>query len=451
MAYPDKSRKAYGAVSVSAANTGVADTNTQLVAVNAELDAQTTHLSNIETAVNSGLFVTTNHSVDMFSRLRVSNPQTVFDSKQLKDKQPLFWDDVQVSGTGTSSTYNTNQSSTTISVSASTAGMRARQTFRRFNYQPGKSQLVFLTGVIGAGATGIVGRIGQFDERNGLFFEIISSGIGVVRRTYTSGSVFEARAAQTAWNGDKLDGTGQSGVTIDWSKAQIFWIAYEWLGVGSVAFGVVHHAQLITCHTMHHNNDLTTVYMSSPNLPLRYEVSNDGAGAAASLVHICSTVISEGGVVDLGAQRGLTRGATAMTTSNNANIYGLIALRIQSGFEAAHIHIANISVVCTTTSAYNWYMIMNPTASATPTFTPVSNSAVEANVGMTATTLTGGTVIMCGTSLQTNDGGTNIVAPQDIALGVSLVGVSDVVYLAVQRVTGTSETFYASLNYREII
>src|SRR5512146_2047536 len=38
---------------------------------------------------------------DAFGRLRSSEPFTIYDSKQLFDNQPLFWDDQQVSGAGT--------------------------------------------------------------------------------------------------------------------------------------------------------------------------------------------------------------------------------------------------------------------------------------------------------------------------------------------------------------
>ena len=44
-------------------------------------------------------------NLDAFARLRMSSPETVFDSKQLSDKQPLFWDDKLVSGSGGASTY----------------------------------------------------------------------------------------------------------------------------------------------------------------------------------------------------------------------------------------------------------------------------------------------------------------------------------------------------------
>jgi hypothetical protein len=46
--------------------------------------------------------------------------------------------------------------------------------------------------------------------------------ISFVLRTATSGSPSDARTVNQAdWNGDKLDGTGDSGYTLDITKAQI--------------------------------------------------------------------------------------------------------------------------------------------------------------------------------------------------------------------------------------
>ena len=88
-------------------------------------------------------------SLHAFARQRISEPATIFDSKLVGDNRPLLYDDAEVSGSGTTSTYNVNTSSNTIGVAATTAGKRIRQTFRRFNCQPGKSQLVILNGVLG--------------------------------------------------------------------------------------------------------------------------------------------------------------------------------------------------------------------------------------------------------------------------------------------------------------
>ena len=54
-------------------------------------------------------------SIDAFGRLRVSEPESLFDSKQTAgDTTGLFWDDVALSGAGTSSTYSNNRASITI-------------------------------------------------------------------------------------------------------------------------------------------------------------------------------------------------------------------------------------------------------------------------------------------------------------------------------------------------
>lgn len=409
---------------------------------------------NVKVNIASGQ-VSVTLPTDAFGRVRVSEPQTLFDSKQIADKQPLFWDDQLISGAGGASTYNTNQASTTLSVSNLTAGVRARQTFRSFNYQPGKSQLLFLTGVLGAGAAGITRRIGQFNAQNGLFFELAGSTLSVVRRTFTSGSAVDNVITQANWNLDKLNGSGPSGITIDVTKTQIFVIDYEWLGVGTVRFGFVLGGDIVYCHEIDNSNTLTLVYMSSPNLPLRYEIRNDGTGAAASIVHICTTVISEGGAQSTGIDLSVNRGDTALHTNNDANFYPLIAIRLQSNYLFATVVPSSISVMTTSSAAYLWQLLLNPTITGTAlSFTPVPNSACEAATGATgATTVSGGTVLASGYDQSTNPSATSTVIAfsRDLALGASIAGVSDVLVLAVARITGTgtAEDFFGALGYHE--
>lgn len=71
------------------------------------------------------------NSIDAFGRLRVSNPETIFDSKNIFDNpdltsdvenQPLFYDNQQTDGAGTATEYRANEAATRLSVSDSTAG-----------------------------------------------------------------------------------------------------------------------------------------------------------------------------------------------------------------------------------------------------------------------------------------------------------------------------------------
>jgi hypothetical protein len=393
-----------------------------------------------------------NLNLDAFARLRVSNPQTIFDSKQISDNQPLFWDDQQVSGSGTSSVYDTNQASTTISVSNLTAGVRKRQTFRHFNYQSGKSQLIIMTAIMGSAGSGITKRIGQFNSKNGLFFSYSNSIPYVNVRTYTSGSAVTTSIAQSAWNIDKLDGTGASGITLDFTKTLIYFFDYEWLGVGTIRYGFFVDGIPYYCHAINNSNINTLVYMSTPNLPLSYEVENDGTGGASSLVHICSTVITEGGRTDVGYPRSLNRGANTLITNNDTNIYPLIALRLKSNYLGALLRILSFNIECTSAATYAYYIIVNPTVTGTAfSWNSLTNSSVEYAYPTNATTISGGVELLSGLATDTNTviQGSSGILDTDFALGSSIVEVSDIVCVAVQRLVGTTETFYSCINFRE--
>lgn len=394
-------------------------------------------------------------NIDAFSRLRVSNPVTVFDSKQIIDNQPLVWDDQQTSGSGTSSTYITNQASSKMSVSNLTAGTRIRQTFERFNYQPGKSLLIVMTGLLGAAATGIIRRIGYFNGKDGLFFELSGSTLNVVIRTYTSGSVVDNAIPQSSWNIDKLDGTGTSGITLNTAKVQIFVIDFQWLGVGRVRFGFDIGGVIVYCHEVLHANIDTMVYMSNPNLPFKYEISNDGTGAAADLYHICSCAISEGGKDDTGFVLSTDTGITGLTTLNNASLYPLIAVRLKTTAQAATVDISDINVINTSSDSFRYVLLLNPTVVGTAlSFSDITNSALQtASTSTNATTVTGGTQLTSGYGVGTtkNNAGINSSIRTTLRIGASIAGVSDIIVLAAQRISGTTSTFFGSMDWLERI
>jgi hypothetical protein len=392
-----------------------------------------------------------NGTFDAFYRQRFSEPYTIFDNKQINDKQPLFWDDQLVSGAGGASTYNTNQASTTLSVALNTAAVRVRQTFKHFNYQPGKSQLIIQTGIFGAAGTGIKRKSGLFNSSNGIFFDQQSDGMGVTIRTFTSGVAVDTRVLQANWNIDKLNGTGASGITLDFTKTLIWFFDFEWLGVGTVRWGFFVGGRPYYCHEVNNSNVSTLVYMSTPNLPLRHELENTGTGAAVGFTQICNTVVSEGGVTETGFPFGFSRGATPLVTLNNSSIYPLIAIRLKSGNLGSKITFGDFNIVCTSTAAFNYYWLLNPTVVGTAlNIVDVTNSSVQVQVDTTnATTLTGGTVIHTGAGQATNEGNVNDVLNSDFTLGSTIAGVADILVLAVQRVTGTTETFYGSVNIKD--
>lgn len=337
-----------------------------------------------------------------FGRLRTAHPFTLFDGKTLLDANPRDWDDTEAAGTGTGSTFNQNRASTTLSVSGSTAGTRVRQTFRRFAYIPGKSQLALITFVHGALAEGINRKIGLFDDENGIFLDTSGGTVRITRRTYTSGSAVDNVVPQADWNLDRLDGTGPSGLTLDLTKCQIFVIDYEWLGVGRVRVGFDINGMTIYTHEFVNANNLNAVYMSTPNLPLRYEIENTGTGGAAELEAICSTVISEGGEDPVGRQFAVanTEEKTGINGSG-ATRYALLGVRIAStNAPFGTVQPVRFAVTGDTANdVFAWELVLGGTVAGSPTWTPITNSVAEWYDGDSDTTITGGTIVATGVAI----------------------------------------------------
>ena len=389
-------------------------------------------------------------SVDKFGRWRVSTPFTILDTKQLVDNLPLFYDDQEVSGSGTSSTYNANHASTTIAVSADTAGRRVRRTKLRGTYQPGKSQLINVTGVWGAPTEGITRRAGYFDDNNGLFFASTPEGMAVVRRSYVTGAVAEEIVLQDDWNIDRMDGTGPSRITLDPTKSQIGYIDFEWLGVGGVGFAFVIDNVIFPIHEMTHANKLPTVYMSTPNLPITYEIENDGTGPAASMVHICSSVASEGGQEATAIRTYISRRSTSQTLANEGLFTPVVSIRLKATHIGARITPIAASLLLTSNTNYEWIVLLNPTVAGVDAvnWQDEPNSALQFDITRsTANTVSGGQAIGGGyaaSTAQAREAVTGIAASY-LSIGSNIDGSLDEMVLAVANVNANGGTVYGGL------
>ncbi len=400
-------------------------------------------------------------AIDAFSRLRISSPVTLFDSKQVFDDSdiantsenfPLFFDNQETSGAGTATAFNIDRASTTLSVSATTAGTRVRQTRSRFNYQTGKSQLVIFTAIFGASASGITRRKGLFDENNGLFFLLSGSTLSVARRSFASGATVEVEVTQANWNKDKLDGSGgsgnPSGVALDLTKNQIFFMDFEWLGTGRARYGVFINGRPIVCHEINNANTLDVVYMSTPNLPIRAEISNDGSGAASTFEDICATVISEGGQQKTGANHYLSTNGTHVDADVANTVYAVVGIRLRSTHLAVNIEIVTASMISETNDDYEWILMFNPTVAGVFTYTNFANSALQVARGVTANTVTGGTPIGGGFSINASDILGDIT--NFLKLGSLIDGTPDEIVLCV-RPLGGNEDIQGSITARQLL
>ncbi|NBR66136.1 MAG: hypothetical protein EBT79_02450 [Actinobacteria bacterium] len=339
-------------------------------------------------------------STDAFARWRVSVPQTLFDTINEYDTASVFWSTETLNGG--SVTHLPNESSVQLSVPGVLNARVIRQTYEYYKYQPGKSQLVVLTAVFGADTAGVRRRIGYFDSKNGIFFEQTAAGLRVVRRTYTSGGVVDDPIDRASWNVDPLDGSGPSGMNLDPTKANIYWFDIEWLGVGRVRMGVWGpDGQPVVCHVFENANAFTTVYMTTANLPIRYEIENTAGGSAATLKQICSTVMTEGesGTIAKPYYFGATATSNLAVTTRQA----VFSIRPRTTFQGLTNRIRvvpqDIGMIVTTNDAL-WELVYNPTFTGAPAWSDANtaNSSVEysTHTGAGNGAITGGIVVATG-------------------------------------------------------
>ena len=366
---------------------------------------------------------------DAFGRLRVSNPLTIFDSANVMSKNNLF--DESLTGSGTV-TYTANKSTVNLNVSTASGDKVIRQSKRVMSYQPGKSLLILNTFVMNAQESGLEQRVGTFDANNGIFFEDTGTGYQIVRRSYTSGSSVDDPILQSAWNGDKLDGTGASGYDLDPTKATILFTDYEWLGMGSVRVGFVIDGKFITAHTFLNANSLDTVYMQTANLPIRYEIETTGTiSGAAVLQQVCSTCIIEGGYPPSGLRQSIgtaSLGGVNLTTAGT--FYNLATIRLKSSRPYAVVIPIDVAASAISNSDFEVKLIRNATPSTAFSYTSYSDN-VEYDLTGTKT-ITGGTII--GQAYLSGKGANSLRFAQDgfnfdYQLGQTIAGVSDTITL----------------------
>ncbi len=400
--------------------------------------------------------------LDASNRQRVSTPAGVFDSSQEYTFGALLWDHV-TAGTG-AATYTQLLNSTVLSTGGAGAAARGmRQTKVYWLYQPGKSHLVKMTGVLAYAGTptgAAVARIGLGDDRNGVFFGRDATGYFVSRRTDTSGAVVETKVHQADWD-DPMDGTGPSGLTADFTKTEVFCFDFLWLGSGPVRYGFLIDGYLVTAHTLMSANHIAGPYMRTANLPLRYEVFNEGgAGSNISILATCSAIESEGGYAETAGLnfRADTAGAT-VSCANSATLTPIMTLRLKDTYGGltyrGHVIPTGIEFLNTSSNPAYYQLVWN---AATLTGATYANSAEATHSGveydLAASAYTGGVIIASGYIPASGTGSNaNAVgateAPSKLILARTYANVRDTLTV-VARGVGGAATLACGLDFREL-
>ena len=348
-------------------------------------------------------------TLDSFERLRVSEPRIVFEQNFgtiLTSSLTTVWESTATaSGTQalTTNLYGTELNTLTTATSGYWI-----QSYNHIRYAPGISTLFRTTFNFNDLITNVRQRIGMFTDQgtypstagDGVYLEADGANISVVRRYLTAGGAgAEERVVQANWNRDKMNGTGASGITLDWTKAQHLVIEYQWLGAGTIRFGFeTGAAGVVWVHEMVSVNVLSTTWSRTGCLPVRAEIVANGVLAqAGKLTLINCVVLQEGDINDFRHWRYFAgnSGTTGKTGGTAVGLYPLLSLRAASTNDLtkrARIIPASISISVLTAGTVGATpirvaLLMLPTPNTGATFaTTIAGAVTTVDTVATSTT-----------------------------------------------------------------
>lgn len=365
-------------------------------------------------------------ATDAFGRLRTSEPFTTFQYYPTPAYNDTSDNDVWVRDVSNGGDIRYDASNNLIELIINNNANNDRYAFRAtkipMDYQPGKSRLVMMSGVmmdpVPSTPTQIFSRIGLINVgspqiTDGVWFEVdgsqnkmkwcqsIQNGTG----SYILNEVTDA-----SWNIDKFDGSGPSGKTLLYSnmnKVILIVIDQEWLGVGRLRCGFNIDGVTYYAHSFTHQT-LSYAYTATPRQRLCYEILTGTTGTMPTtsyiMKQICCACMSEGGFFPLGTRNSIT--STPKTPTTNSLLLA-IKLKTHKKYVNGIIKPFNFDIVNTAANSTAKYEIrllssINQTTIGTQitdaSFSDISHSIVKYYDPATASDfIVGGYVIHSGT------------------------------------------------------
>lgn len=405
---------------------------------------------NIPTKLNSF----SSELTGVFGGLVTSQPTLLFSNSYREDKGEDLFEEI-ITGTATS-ILNTPEAAVRMTVSAPGDSV-IRQSREYIRYQPGRGQQLTTTFQLPADTTNVAIRRGLFDSSanksigitagNGIYLQAIN---GVVSFGIRKNNVDDV-IPQSAWNIDRFDGAGPSGLVIDWANTQIFRCDYEWLGAGEVRFGFKIGDNLYFAHKEFHSNLISATYMATGSLPFRTEIFGlPGLAAPVTMLDICSEVSSQGGEALIGRKRTVVRDTATAQVGATAR-YPLLSVRTKANYNRIPLRPISCSAHTTSGSSFRLEIWLNGTLTGANFIASSTGQAFEVDTAATAINTTNARLLWAiDVATQLSRGLVEVIGDLTEAYA-SIAGVSDVLTLAIFRTetTGT-DAFWGTLNFAEM-
>lgn len=383
--------------------------------------------------------------IDASKRTRVSLPLIYGDFKTVSDKNLLLWD---YSETGSSTHILTGSC---IELSVTSGQYSVAQTTYYAPYMSSRSQIIDTSFARFEPQSGVIKKVGYFTSSTGSPFNssvdgfYLQSASGVVSLEIYRNGISILSVPQSQWL-DPLDGTGESGVTINWSNFNVAQFDFLWLGGTTLRFSMFLEGDLVELYNYNHSNNDETVFIKSPCKPIRYDIhSTNGSGVFRK--H-CASFGNEGGEVHVGISRGAYVPVSGVSCDNSDVVYPLIMIRLKPNSFASSVKLTNLSTLVGSNNKYYVHLILNPTFSSSPTWHDFENSEVQWAVNGNGMTCTGGTFIYNKTAISGIS--ENQVLSETIRLGQKINGTKDVFALCIRPIT-SNITAFGTMDFVEFL
>lgn len=330
------------------------------------------------------------------------------------------------------------ESSLRLSISDATDGAKSRlRSHDMVRYQAGAATHIKITGYCS----------------DGTLYSVI--------RSSTSGVAVDTKVAQTSW--------GEDASSVDVTKGNIYEMMYQWLGVGEVMYFVNGGLRQVVSNA----GQLASPYMKTANLPLSFEIENDGgvqyirfgqfddedgiffeiqrAAGAGSFTYICSSARILNGIAYPTTSFGYSRALTGVGTT----MLPLFSLRVKSTLNGinSRVHILPSNLTCfAETREGSFALVVNPTLTGA-TWAATSPSG-GAEIDIAASAMSGGVELL------------RLALAQDASLTFDLTeiftipgtkirrqaftGTSDILTIGVAREGSVNFNPRGTLNWREV-
>lgn len=341
-------------------------------------------------------------AVDADGNLMLSSssvPLTAFDDERVAQLIAVvgwtFNDNVNpdlVRATTTSAgSVTTSNSKAVLQTGAATSSSATISTVRALRYTPGLGALVRLTALFTTGVAGSSQLIGIGDSADGFFFGYQGATFGIIRRQNSTDNL----TPQSSWNGDKLDGTGSSGVVLDPTKGNVYAIEFQWLGFGTIDFFIeTPTGTFVLVHRIQYPNSDTNPRIFNPTLPLMAQVANTTNATNMTLQTSSGMGLVEG---DPDAAL-ITRNSANSSKTGISAENSIVTIRNNTTFQGKTNRVRIIldfsSVSVDGTQPAQVRLVKNATLGGTPAFTDVNPNASVVAFDTAGTTVTGGTSIL---------------------------------------------------------